>query len=202
MGVFTTFDGGKQWLPFGAGLPPYALVHDLLIHPRESDLVVATHGRGLFVTDITPLQEATAKIWDEDVHLFAVEPKIQWPRRSVGFTIGGERQFVVPNEPAGLVINYLLKNDMSGPVKVRVTDPYGTEVAAYDGSGKAGLQSVVWDFRRTGGAPAAAGGQPPAGQRGGGGRLVAPPGEYVVVLEAGGKKLTARAVVRPAPERN
>ena len=107
----------------------------------------------------------------------------------------------MPNEPAGLVINYLLKNDVSGPVKVRVTDPYGTEVAAYDGSAKAGLQSVVWDFRRIGGAPAAGGGQPPAGQRGGG-RLVAPPGEYVVVLEAGGKKLTARAVVRPAPERN
>jgi hypothetical protein len=201
MGVFVTFDAGKQWLPFGTGLPPYALVHDLLIHPRENDLVVATHGRGLFTTDITPLQEATAKIWDEDVHLFAVEPKIQWPRRSVGFTIGGERQFVVPNEPTGLVINYLLKNDVSGPVKVRVTDPYGAEVAALDGGGKAGLQSVVWDFRRTGGTPAAGGAQPPAGQRGGG-RMVAPPGDYVVVLEAGGKKLTARAMVRPAPERD
>ena len=109
---------------------------------------------------------------------------------------------MVPNEPAGLVINYLLKNDASGPVKVRVTDPYGAEVAAYDGSAKAGLQSVVWDFRRMGGTPAAGGAQPPGGQRGGGGRMVAPPGEYVVVLEAGGKKLTARATVRPAPERD
>jgi len=202
MGVFVTFDGGKQWLPFGTGLPPYALVHDLLIHPRENDLVVATHGRGLFSTDISALQEVTAKIWDEDVHLFAVEPKIQWPRRSIGFTIGGERQFVVPNEPAGLVVNYLLKVDMSGPVKVRVTDPYGTDVAAFDGSGKAGLQSVVWDFRRTGAAPAASAQPPaPAGARGGA-RPVAAPGEYVIVLEAGGKKLTARATVRPAPERD
>jgi hypothetical protein len=202
MGVFVTFDGGKQWLPFGTGLPPYALVHDLLIHPRENDLVVATHGRGLFSTDISALQEVTAKIWDEDVHLFAVEPKIQWPRRSIGFTIGGERQFVVPNEPAGLVVNYLLKVDMSGPVKVRVTDPYGTDVAAFDGSGKAGLQSVVWDFRRTGAAPSASAQPPaPAGARGGA-RPVAAPGEYVIVLEAGGKKLTARATVRPAPERD
>jgi hypothetical protein len=201
MGVFVTFDAGKQWRPFGTGLPPFALVKDLLIHPRENDLVAATHGRGLFTTDITPLQEATAKIWDEDVHLFAVEPKIQWPRRSVGFTIGGERQFVVANEPAGLVINYLLRNDVSGPVKVRVTDPYGTEVAAYDGSGKAGLQSVVWDFRRMGGSPAAGAGAPTGGQRSGG-RMVAPPGDYVIVLEVGGKKLTARATVRTAPERD
>jgi photosystem II stability/assembly factor-like uncharacterized protein len=197
MGVFVSLDGGKKWLPFGAGLPPVALVTDLLIHPRENDLVVATHGRGLFATNISPLQEATAKLWDEDIHLFAVEPKIQWPRRSVGFTIGGERQFVAPNEPAGLVVNYWLKTDLTGPVKVRVTDPYGAEVAALDGGAKAGLQTVVWDFRRMGSAAAAA---PSAGARGG--ARLAPPGEYLVVLEAGGKKLTTRALVRPAPERN
>jgi hypothetical protein len=53
-----------------------------------------------------------------------------------------------------------------------------------------------------GGTPAAGSAQPPVGQRGGGRLVVAPPGEYVVVLEAGGKKLSARATVRPAPERN
>ena len=58
MGVFATLDAGKTWAPFGTGLPPYPIVHDLLIHPRENDLVVATHSRGIFVADITPLQEA------------------------------------------------------------------------------------------------------------------------------------------------
>ena len=78
-----------------------------------------------------------------------MEPKIQWPRRSVGFTIGGDRQFVAPNEPAGLVINYLLKSAAPDKVKVRITDPYGVEVAVIDGPAAAGLNSVVWDFRRT-----------------------------------------------------
>jgi hypothetical protein len=200
MGVFATLDGGKTWHPFGTGLPPYALAHDILIHPRENDLVVATHGRGLFVTDISPLQEATAKVLNEPVHLFAVEPKIQWPRRSIGGSIGGDRQFVAPNEPAGLVVNYWLKADRDGKVMVRISDPYGEQVSLLEGKSTAGLQSVVWDFRRT-----AAPGQTPAAAPQGGGRggqvRLAPPGEYVVALEIGEQKWTQRATVRPAPDR-
>ena len=167
MGVFVTFDGGKAVAAVRNGPAPYALVHDLLIHPRENDLVVATHGRGLFTTDITPLQEATAKIWDEDVHLFAVEPKIQWPRRSVGFTIGGERQFVGAQR-TGRPGDQLPAEERRGRAGQGASDGSvrrGGGVVQ-DGSGKAGLQSVVWDFRRTGGTPAAGGAQPPAGQRG------------------------------------
>ncbi len=198
VGVFATLDGGKSWHPFGTGLPPYALVHDLLIHPRDNDLIAATHGRGLFVTDITPLQGTTAKLWGEDAYLFEVEPKIQWPRRTIGGSIDGDRQFVGPNEPSGLVINYWLKSDAAGKVTVRITDPYGESIAVLDGPAKAGLQSVVWDFRR------AAAGQAPAAPAQGGGRgqvRLAPPGEYVVTLEVGEKKVTRRASVRPAPAR-
>lgn len=204
MGVFATLDGGKAWFPFGTGLPPYALVHDLLIHPRDNDLVVATHGRGLFATDISPLQEVTPPFWKEDVFLFSLEPKIQWPRRAIGGSIGGDRQFVASNEPAGLVVNYYLRDEATDKVRIRITDPYGAEVAAYEGSGKAGLQSIVWDFRRMG---TPAGAAPPAPGLGGAAgpqaaARLAPPGEYVVILEVSGKKLTRRATVRPAPERN
>jgi hypothetical protein len=112
MGVFATIDGGRAWFPFGTGLPPYVLVHDLLIHPRENDLVVATHSRGIFTADISFLQEVTPKLWEQDSHLFRVEPKIQWPRRAIGGSIGGDRQFVAPNEPAGLVVNYVVLLDI------------------------------------------------------------------------------------------
>ena len=204
MGVFATLDAGQAWFPFGTGLPPYALVHDLLIHPRENDLVVATHGRGLFAVDVTPVQEATAKLWDEDAHLFAVEPKIQWPRLSMGSGIGtgGDRQFVAPNEPAGLVINYLLKTPAAAKVKVRITDAFGEEYASLEGSGDAGFQSVVWDFRRTtpapGGGAAAPASATPAPLQMRGPRL-SPPGDYVVTLEIGEKKLSKRALIRAAP---
>jgi photosystem II stability/assembly factor-like uncharacterized protein len=204
MGVFATLDGGKAWFPFGTGLAPHALAHDLLIHPRERDLVVATHGRGLFATDVSFLGEVTPGFWNEDVRLFGVEPKIQWPRRAIGGSIDGNRQFVAPNEPAGLVINYWLKTAASDKVRVRITDPYGEQVIALEGPGGAGLQTVVWDFRRTDAAApaataAAAQGAPRQGGRGS--ARLAPPGEYVVVLEIGKKTWTTRAVVRPAPER-
>ena len=184
-------------------------MHDLLIHPRENDLVVATHSRGIFIADIAPLQEATAAVMAKDAHLFAVEPKIQWPRRAIGGSIGGDRQFVAPNEPAGLVVNYFLKAETKEKVAVRITNAAGDTVAVLEGKGAAGLNSVVWDFRRTGAQPPSQAG---AGQGGGaqapaapGPRMqaaLAPPGDYTVVLEVGDRKLTTRALVRAAPDRD
>jgi len=57
---------------------PTQPVHDIVIHPRENDLVVATHGRGIFITDITFLQELSQEIIESDVHLFEIEPKVMW----------------------------------------------------------------------------------------------------------------------------
>jgi len=199
-GVYATLDGGKTWAPFGTGLPPYTLVHDLLIHPRENDLVVATHSRGVFVTDISALQEATPALRAKEVHLFGVEPKVQWPRRSIGGSIGGDRQFVAPNEPAGLVVNYLLTAAVRDKVSVRITDASNETVAVLDGSGAAGLQSVVWDFRRSGAAPPATRAVAVPGPRAQ--ASLAPPGEYTIVLEIGDKKWRTRATVRPAPARD
>jgi photosystem II stability/assembly factor-like uncharacterized protein len=197
MGVFATLDGGGSWTEFGEGLPANAIVHDLLIHPRENDLVVATHGRGIFVTDISPLQEMRDPFGAEDVHLFEVEPKIQWiPRRNKLEGSSGDRVFNGPNEPAGLVINYYVKSALTDKVTVRITDPYGEEFGVIAGDGGAGLHSLVWDMRRP---PAAAQGRQTGQSRFGRGRL-APPGDYVVVLEAAGKRLTKRTEIRPMPE--
>jgi len=198
--VFASLDGGRSWRRFGSGLPSNALVHDLLIHPRDNDLVVATHGRGLFAVDITPLQEMKGAYWTSDVHLFAVEPRIPWPvRRRKLEGSDGDRKFSAPNEPAGLVINYYLKAAANDKVVIRVTDPYGEPVAVLEGTGAAGLNSIVWDMRR---APA----QAPAGPGQATGQArprfapLVPPGDYVVVLETGGQKLTQRTRVRPVPE--
>ena len=203
MGVFATLNGGRGWTKFGSGLPANAIVTDLLIHPRENDLVAATHGRGLFITDITPLQEMRDAFFTEDVHLFAVEPKIQWPTRWDMFAgTQGDRKFVAPNEPAGIVINYFLKAAVKDKVTIRVTDPYGEELAAIDAKNAAGLNTVVWDMRRAPAKKAAAQGRPSGDEfegRGPRGAL-APPGEYVIILEAGGKKLVQKTRIRPVPE--
>ena len=199
LGVYATLDGGNAWYSVGSNLPPNALVHDLLIHPRENDLVAATHGRGIFASDITPLQEMKDKFWQEDVYLFNVETKVQWiwRRTGVGRT-QGDRIYEVPNEPNGLTVNYFLKKKADGPVKVRISDPYGEEIAVLEGKTEAGLNSVFWDMRRR---PAAAQGQasqvPPAMARFG--TRMVPPGDYVVTLLVGDKTLTKRARIRPMP---
>ena len=199
--VFASVDGGRAWRRFGSGLPGNALVHDLLIHPRANDLIVATHGRGLFVVDVTPLQGMDDKFFAEDLTLFEVEPKIQWtPRRKKLEGSDGDRKFSAPNEPAGLVINYHLKSAVKEKDKViiRITDLAGEEMAVIEGKGTAGLQAVVWDMRQPPAKKAAGGDEPAPSGRFGRPRLV-PPGEYLVMLEAAGRKLVRRALVRAEP---
>jgi hypothetical protein len=56
MGVYVTLDGGKTWMALGANLPT-SYVHDLIIHPRDNVIVIATHGRGMWALDANPVNE-------------------------------------------------------------------------------------------------------------------------------------------------
>ena len=163
---------------------PSVKVTDLVIHPRENDLVVATYGRGAYVVDITPLQEMTAAVLDEDVHLFDIEPRTQRVTGGMGnYQLLGDSHLFTPNEPNAVVINYHLKAKADGAVKITVADPYGTVLAELTGKGEAGLNTVTWGMRAQ-----RPGAKPARGPGFGGGALVGP-GEYVVTLEAAGKKL-------------
>jgi hypothetical protein len=170
---------------------PSVKVTDLVIHPRENDLVVATYGRGVYVVDITPLQELTAGVLDEDVHLFDIEPETQRVTGALGnYQLLGDGHLFTPNEPNAFAVNYYLKAKVDGPVKVTVAVPGGEVLAELDGKGDAGINTVSWDMR-----PRRPGQKPSPYPGFGGGRLVEP-GAYVITLEAAGKTLTKRAVVR------
>jgi photosystem II stability/assembly factor-like uncharacterized protein len=188
-GLYVTLDGGKRWLPFMADMPSVKIT-DMTIHPRENDLVVATYGRGAYVTDITALQEMTAAVLEEDVHLFDIEPKTQRVTGGIGnYQLLGDSHLFTPNEPNAVVVNYYLKAKTEGPVKVTVSDPYGAVLAELKGKGEAGLNTVSWGMR------AQRPGQQPGRFQGMGGGLVAP-GEYVITLDAAGKALTKKARIR------
>ncbi|HMA53889.1 MAG TPA: hypothetical protein VKT17_05480, partial [Acidobacteriota bacterium] len=192
-GVYATLDGGKSWHPFRAGMPSVK-VTDLVIHPRENDLVVATYGRGLYVVDISPLQEMTAGVLGEDVHLFDIEPRTQRVTAALGnYQLLGDGHLLTPNEPNAFAVNYYCKAKLDGPVKVTVAGPAGDVLAELEGKGEAGINTVSWDMRprRPGGKPG-----PDAYSGFGGGARLAAPGEYVVTLEAGAKKLVKKAVIR------
>jgi hypothetical protein len=134
----------------------------------------------------------TAAILAADVHLFDVEPKTQRFYGGIGnYQLLGDSHLFTPNEPNAVVVNYFLKAKAAGPAKVVVADSYGKVLAELSGPAEAGLNTILWGMRaQRSGQPA---GRGPG--MGGGGAMV-DPGEYVVTLEAGGKTLTKKAVIR------
>ncbi len=143
-GVYVSVDGGKTWTKMKNNMPTQP-VHDLVIHPRENDLVVATHGRGIFITDVSPLQELTPQVLARNIHLFDIESKIRWKGQknyhSSSSNYSGE------SEPTGPVICYYLKSNVKDEVKVTV---YKGNVVINEikGSGAAGINRVIWNMTK------------------------------------------------------
>jgi len=193
LGVWVTIEGGDKWVPMMSNMPTQD-VFDLLVHPRENDLVVGSYGRGIYITDISPLQEITKELLAKDVHFFEIEPKVQWiyKRRS---DPAGQRQFAAPNETYGTVINYYLKDEVKGKIQVIIQDLMGEELVTLEGGTQAGLNRVVWDMRRQLTKEEMEQMEDSPRRRRRQGELVAP-GEYVVVLQVGDKTLKRIAKVR------
>jgi hypothetical protein len=179
---------------------PTQPVHDIVIHARENHLIVGTHGRGIFITDITPLQEVGPNGLAADFHLFTVEPKVKWVARRD--RVAANTNIDAPSEPNGIVVNYFQKAPSAGDVTVQVLQ--GSRVVAEGkGPNTAGLNRVLWNMRTTPVLAPGAKPEPVRGmggfQRGGqpvssiasfGGSIPADPGEYTVVVKAGGKTYT------------
>jgi photosystem II stability/assembly factor-like uncharacterized protein len=191
-GVYLTIDGGKTWVPMKGNMP-WVKVTDLVIHPRENDLVVGTYGRGLWIMNITPLQELNDKVLDQDVYLFDIKPQVQRVTGGIGnYQLLGDSHPMTPNEPNAVTINYYLKDKTAAKVNIKVTDPYGKVLRELSGKPEAGMNTVLWDMRAPRPQGQGAGGVP--GGFGPGGGMV-DPGEYVVTLEIGDKKLTKKALI-------
>ena len=143
-GVYASLDGGGNWVRMKNNIPTVA-VHDLVIHPRENDLVVGTHGRGFYITDISPLQELTQELLVSDVHLFEIEPQVQWVMPSQPAV--SAQNFEGENQPHGVVVNYYSKGERPDGVSIRIYD--GTRlINEIKGSGAAGLNSVEWGMTK------------------------------------------------------
>lgn len=144
-GLFISLDAGRHWQRVRGGFPTVA-VHDLVIHPRERELVIATHGRGMWVVDIAPLQELTAAVLAANVHLFEVKSASRFHARETNGWAGA-RAYRAPNPQTGAAIWFYVKRELPFPVRVTVTDAQGAEVAVLPEVREAGLHRVHWDLR-------------------------------------------------------
>ena len=169
-GVTFSIDGGKAWMNLKKDLPTQP-VHDLKIHPREADLIVATHGRGAYITDIKPLQELSPEVLAKDFHLFAVESKVRW----VGADLreSSSSNFAGKSEPLGMLIYYSLKAKPKGEVKIFVFAG-NLMITEIKGTADIGLNKAFWN-------------------------MTGRPGEYRFVLSVDGKTETASASVLKDP---
>lgn len=198
-GLYASWDKGKSWVRINNNLPP-ASVTDIRVHPRERDLVVATHGRGVWILDdARPLQEWNTAM-GQAVKLFEVRPATRWHMYSLMEDLG-EREYTAKNPAYGAYINYSLAQDAKDVVTLDIVDAQGKTVRTLrDSSAKAGLNRMVWDLRYDGPArlntPIRSGwGEGPGGPK-------VPPGSYTAKLNAGGQSLSTTIVVKADPRVN
>jgi photosystem II stability/assembly factor-like uncharacterized protein len=146
-GLFVSFDGGKQWAQFTAGLPNVA-VRDVAIHPRDHDVVLATHGRALYVIDdITALRKLTPAAIDAEVAFLDARP--QWMvNGSSDFGFGGDGEYVGQSPPEAAVITYYLKKrHMFGDLRLEIYDQAGKLLTSINGGKRKGINRVEWPMR-------------------------------------------------------
>ncbi len=106
----------------------FGFVYGLLVHPRENDLLAGTDGRGIYITDISPIRKMNEDVLREDVYFFKVEPKVQLITNARGwYHLYGNQRHFIPNEPNALVIHYYLKDKVNEKTRITITDTYGSE---------------------------------------------------------------------------
>ncbi|HUJ30405.1 MAG TPA: hypothetical protein VLY23_03945 [Candidatus Acidoferrum sp.] len=207
-GLYYSSDRGDHWNPIKANFPTVP-VWDLTFVKSGHDLVVATHGRGMFVfDDIRPIEELTPEIQAGEFHLFAPSDGMMLHRwRS---DEGQHNGYSAPNAPDGVVIDYYLKSEAKPspeqkrehetPVKIVVTDEKGDPVTTEYGPSEAGVNRFVWNMRYEG--PTRLKSAPPPTEsaffnpnRG----PVVVPGTYKISVTANGKTESQDATVVPDP---
>ena len=162
-GAWTSTDRGVSWWKLGANLPTVA-VHEFAFHPTSGEMVAATHGRSLWVLDLTPVRQWSAAHATANGHLYAPAPGIRWrtePRRGTG----GSRRYVGENPPSGAQLYYCLgRNALYA--RLEIQDVNGTVIRQLSGPTRAGLHRVAWDLAGSGPAARAGRAPVPAGPNG------------------------------------
>lgn len=192
LGLWISLDGGGHWAEFKGRQFPSVAVRDLAFQPRDGDLVVATHGRGLWILDdLTPLRGLTPALMAQEAAFLPGRPVQQRVQSSGGWS-EGDGKFTGENPPGGAVITYYQRSrHLFGEIKLEILDASGRLVESLPASKRRGINRVEWSMTEK---PPVV---PPAAQVSGsatrGPRVL--PGTYTARLTKGGRTLETRIEV-------
>jgi photosystem II stability/assembly factor-like uncharacterized protein len=193
-GLWMSIDGGTSWAAFKPGNFPSVPMRDLVVAERDGDLVIATHGRGIWIVDdLTPLRNMSPQTLDSDVTFLPGRPVQQRIQANGGWP-NGDAVYTGDNPADGAVISYYLRTrQVIGKLSIDILDANGKVVDSLVAGKRKGLNRVEWSMRTK---PPTV---PPAAQIAGastaGQRFL--PGTYTVRLTRAGKVFTAPLVIGP-----
>lgn len=197
-GIWASWDGGRLWQSLRLNMPATA-IYDLHVQPRFDDLVVAAHGRGVWILDdIVAIQHPADPA---RFTLFPIRDTYRWYQSAPVNAFQGslpDNEFVGPNVDYGALITYSLPHKERG-VTIRIVDASGNVVRHMSGkgvTGNAGLNRVAWDLSED--APVKWHGTYEQNQEPAGGVDVVP-GTYSVRVIAGGVTREQSVVVKEDP---
>ncbi len=195
-GLWISLDSGKHWAQYKGHEFPKVAVRDIVVHPRESDLVVATHGRGIWIVDdITTLRKLTPEVMAQEAVFLQAKPAQQRLPANGGWA-EGSAVFTGPNPPdAALITYYQSKRHIFGKMKLEIFDSQGQLVDTLPPNSRRGISRVEWPMRlKAPHVPPAATAAFEANQ---GPRVL--PGTYTVKMTRGKETYTTQLVLELDP---
>jgi len=195
-GLWISLDSGKHWAQYKGHDFPSVAVRDIVVHPRESDLVLATHGRGIWIIDdITPLRKLTPEVMNQEAAFISGKPSQQRLVTNTGWS-EGSAAFAGPNPPdAALITYYQKKRHIFGKMKIEILDAQGKLVDTLPANSRRGISRVEWAMRLK--APRVPPAATAAFEAAQGPRVL--PGTYTVKMTRGDQTYTTQLVVTLDP---
>jgi len=200
LGLYTSWNGGQSWLPFRLKNLPAVPVNDILVHPRENDLILATHGRSIWIfDDATPIQQMSPQVLNSDLSLFDIRFALMFATHSSRSFLG-DKTFVGPNPPYGALIYYYLKKkpDEKTEATMEILDSQGNLVNEIELKPEKGVNRAVWNLTYKGPEPRRETEEEQFFFRGPRGSKVLP-GTYTVKLKIGDQQTAKPLEVRIDP---
>jgi len=206
-GLYVSVTGGNDWFRLGGNLPAIP-VHEVIVHGRENDLIVATHARGIWILDDASAIQELATAAAKPAHLFPMRTATRFATKQGKGSLG-HSLFMGPNPPYGAIIRYHLRERPAAatPVRLEVFDASGQLVRALPRVPREpGINTAVWDLGHAPPRPRRA----PAGGAGDEEAIFARlfgaasgpralPGRYTVRLTVGNERLEQPVEVRIDP---